>query len=77
MLNYTELFENTFLFKQFDPLALDMDNPYVEKEVRIVDILDGPGADRRDYCTVEGLEDYEVDMPLENFLKNARIKEVA
>ena len=75
MLNYNELFENTFLYKRFDPL--DMNNPYVETECRIVDILDGPGADRRDYCTVEGLEDWEIDMPLENFLKNARIKEVA
>ena len=68
--------KNTFLYKRFEPTG-DIDNPYVEKEVRIVDILDGPGADRRDYCTVEGLEDYEVDMPLENFLKNARVKEVA
>ena len=74
-MNYTELFENTFLFKRFDPL--DMNNPYVEKECRIVDILDGPGADRRDYVVVEGLEDYEVDMPLENFLKNTRVKENA
>jgi hypothetical protein len=76
MLNYTELFENTFLYKTFEPNA-DIDNPYAEKEVRIVDILDGPGADRRDYCTVEGIQDWEVDMPLENFLKNARIKEAA
>ena len=74
-MNYTELFENTFLFKRFDPL--DMDCPYVEKEVRIVDILYGPGADRRDYFVVEGLEDYEVDMHLENFLKNTRVKENA
>lgn len=76
MFNYTELFENTFLFKKFDPRA-DIDNPYVEKEVRIVDILDGPGADRRDYVVVEGLEDWEVDMPLDNFLNNTRVKENA
>ena len=75
-MNYTELFENTFLYKRFDPTA-GIENPYVEIEVRVTDILDGPGADRRDYCTVEGLEDWEIDMPLENFLRNARVKESA
>jgi len=42
---------------------------YVRKAVKVVDILDGPGADRRDYCTIEGIYDWEVDMPLENFVK--------
>ena len=41
----------------------------VEKIVTLTDILDGPGSDRRDYCTIEGYYDWEIDMPLENFIK--------
>ena len=41
----------------------------VEKIVTLTDILDGPGGDRRDYCTIEGYYDWEIDMPLENFIK--------
>jgi hypothetical protein len=41
----------------------------VEKTVTLTSVLDGPGADRRDYVTVEGLKDWEVDMPLEDFIK--------
>ena len=41
----------------------------VEKIVTLTDILDGPAGDRRDYCTIEGYYDWEVDMPLENFIK--------
>ena len=37
----------------------------------MTDLLDGPG-DSGDYVTVDGLEDWEVDMSLENFLRNAR-----
>jgi hypothetical protein len=47
----------------------------VEKFVRVTSILDGPGSDRRDYCTIEGFYDWELDMPLENFLKQARTVE--
>jgi hypothetical protein len=41
----------------------------VEKIVTLTGILDGPGGDRRDYCTIEGYYDWEIDMPLENFIK--------
>ena len=44
----------------------------VEKFVKVTGILDGPGADRRDYCTIEGFYDWDIDIPLENFLKQAR-----
>ncbi len=44
----------------------------VEKFVMVTSILDGPGSDRRDYCTVKGFYDWELDIPLENFLKQAR-----
>lgn len=50
--------------------ALDLKtNEYVRKAVKVVDILDGPGADRRDYCTINGYYDWEVDMPVEDFAK--------
>ena len=45
----------------------------VMKPVRVTCVLDGPGADRRDFCTVTGLQDWDVDMPLENFLRNAKV----
>ena len=71
---YEALFNSTFLYKTLD---LKTGEP-IEKEVRITNVLDGPGADRRDYCVVEGIQDWEVDMPLENFLKNCSgIKEAA
>jgi len=41
----------------------------VEKTVTLTSVLDGPGSDRRDYVTVEGLQDWEDDMPLEDFIK--------
>jgi len=46
----------------------------VEKVVTLTGILDGPGSDRRDYCTIEGYYDWEIDIPLENFTK--MVKEV-
>jgi len=73
MLDYETLFNNTFLYKALDMKTMET----VEKEVRVTSVLDGPGADRRDYCIVEGIYDWEVDMPLENFLNNARLKEAA
>ena len=73
MYDMNDIFENTWLYN-----ALDLNTgETVEKEVRVVSILDGPGADRRDYCIVEGIYDWEVDMPVENFLRNARVKEAA
>jgi hypothetical protein len=41
----------------------------VEKIVTLTGILDGPGGDPRDYCTIEGYYDWEIDIPLENFIK--------
>jgi len=46
----------------------------IEKTVKVTDVLDGPGSGHRDYVTVEGLQDWEVDMPLEDFIK--MVKEV-
>lgn len=64
--------------KQFVMEGLDLKTrKNVEKIVTLTDILDGPGADRRDYCTIEGYYDWEIDMPLENFLKQARPLEAA
>lgn len=73
MYNMNDIFENTWLYSSLDLKTMKT----VEKEVRVVSILDGPGADRRDYCIVEGIYDWEVDMPVENFLRNARVKEAA
>lgn len=69
MYSLNEIFESVWLYKTLDLKTMET----VEKEVRVTNVLDGPGADRRDYCTVEGIHDWEVDMPLENFLNNARI----
>ena len=41
----------------------------VTKVVKVIDILDGPGSDRRDYCTISGMQDWDVDMPVVDFLK--------
>ena len=48
----------------------------VEKFVKVTSILDGPGSDRRDYCTVKGFYKWDIDIPLENFMKQARPVEV-
>lgn len=45
----------------------------VEKIVTLTNILDGPGSDRRDYCTIEGYYDWEIDIPLENFEKMVKV----
>ena len=65
-----ELVGKSFIVEDLDLKTQEV----VDKVVTLVDVLDGPGADRRDYCTVEGLQDWEVDMPLENFIK--MIKEI-
>ena len=71
---YEARFNSTFLYKTLDLKT----GEEIEVEARITNVLDGPGADRRDYCVVEGIQDWEVDMPLENFLKNCSgIKEAA
>jgi len=44
----------------------------VEKRVTVTDILDGPGSDRRDYCTIEGYYDWPIDIPVENLLNHGR-----
>ena len=65
-----ELVGKSFIVEDLDLKTQEI----VDKVVTLVDVLDGPGADRRDYCVVEGLQDWEVDMPLENFIK--MIKEI-
>ena len=70
MTDYNELFNNTWIYLTFDLESGAM----IEKEVHVTDCLDGP--DGSDYVTVEGLQDWEVDISLRNFLKNARIKDV-
>ena len=68
-MNMNELLNTEFIFP-----ALCMETfENIMKPVRVVGVLDGPGHDRRDYCTVRGLQDWEVDMPLDNFLKNAKV----
>ena len=64
--------------KQFVMEGLDLKTrKQVEKIVTLTDILDGPGSDRRDYCTVEGFYKWDIDIPLENFMKQARPLEAA
>ena len=70
MTDYNALFNNTWIYLTFDLETGAM----LEKEVHVIDCLDGP--DGSDYVTVEGLQDWEVDISLRNFLKNARIKDV-
>lgn len=73
MYNYSEIVNNTWIMEGLCMKTLKR----VEKEVRVTGILDGPGSDRRDYCTIEGWYDWEIDIPLENLLKQARIKKDA
>ena len=69
---------NDIIGKQFIMKGLDLKTrKQVEKIVTLKNILDGPGSDRRDYCTIEGYYNWEVDMPLENFMKQARPLEAA
>lgn len=69
---------NDIIGKQFVMEGFDLKTrKNVEKIVTLTDILDGPGADHRDYCTIEGYYDWEIDIPLENFLKQARPLEAA
>ena len=56
---------DTFPAMKFDHSTGDL----VKVEVVMTDMLDGPGHDNRTYCTIEGLQDWEVDMPLEEFVK--------
>ena len=65
-----ELIGRDIVVVAWDRVACDM----IEKTVKVTGVLDGPGADRRDYVTVEGLQNWEVDMPLEDFIK--MVKEV-
>ena len=44
----------------------------VAKTVKVTAIIDGPQSDPRDYCIIEGLEQWEMDIPLENFINQAR-----
>lgn len=56
--------------KMFVVEAMDLKRKeLVKKVVTLTDILDGPGADRRDYCTVVGMQKWDIDMPLEDFEK--------
>ena len=44
----------------------------VAKTVKVTAIIDGPQSDPRDYCIIEGLEAWEMDVPLVNFINQAR-----
>ena len=44
----------------------------IAKTVKVTAIIDGPRSDPRDYCIIEGLEQWEMDIPLENFINQAR-----
>ena len=65
-----ELIGKDIVVNAWDRVAMNT----VDKIVKVTGVLDGPGADRRDYVTVEGLQNWEVDMPLEDFIK--MVKEV-
>lgn len=69
MLDYEAIFNTDFVMKAMDLETMEL----VDKVVKVTNILDGPGMDKRDYCTVEGLQDWEIDMPFEDFLKNAKV----
>lgn len=60
-----DLIGKLFVVKAMDFKSMEL----VEKVVKLTNILDGPGADRRDYCTIEGMQDWDIDMPLEDFSK--------
>lgn len=60
-----DLIGKLFVVKAMDFKSREL----VEKVVKLTDILDGPGADRRDYCTIEGMQKWDIDMPLEDFAK--------
>ena len=67
MIDFDSLFNYSWFFKTTDLKTGEM----VEKEVFVTGLLDGPG-EAGDYVTVDGLQDWEVDMSLANFLRNAR-----
>ena len=69
MLDYEAIFNTDFVMKAIDLETMEL----VDKVVKVTNILDGPGMDKRDYCTVKGLQDWEIDMPFEDFLKNAKV----
>ena len=69
MLDYEAIFNTDFIMKGMDLETMEV----VDKVVKVTNILDGPGMDKRDYCTVEDLQDWEIDMPFEDFLKNAKV----
>lgn len=60
-----DLIGKLFVVKAMDFKSMEL----VEKVVKLTNILDGPGADRRDYCTIEGMQAWDIDMPLEDFEK--------
>ena len=67
MIDFDSLFNYSWFMESLDCKTGQM----VEKEVFVTDLLDGPG-EAGDYVTVEGLQDWEIDMPFEDFLKNAK-----
>jgi hypothetical protein len=60
-----EMIDKLFVVKAMDFKSMKL----VEKVVKLTNILDGPGADRRDYCTIQGMQAWDIDMPLEDFEK--------
>ena len=67
MIDFDSLFNYSWFMESLDCKTGQM----VEKEVFVTDLLDRRG-EAGDYVTVDGLQDWEVDMSLENFLRNAR-----
>lgn len=54
----------------FPAMKFDLKSGELTKvDVKMTGMLDGPEHDNRTYCTIEGLQDWEVDMPLEQFVK--------
>jgi|TARA_R100001163_G_C5054994_1_gene191503 hypothetical protein len=78
---YNEFFEKyvetgEIFKKKFRMLKHEPGVGRVVVDVEILDVLDGPENDPRDYATVVGLHDWEVGMPLVNFFNNI-VKEAA
>jgi len=68
-LNHSSEWPTNWIGDTFPAMKFDLESQELVKvDVVLTDMLDGPGHDNRTYCTIEGLQDWEVDMPLEEFV---------
>lgn len=65
---------NDLIGKQFTMTGFSLVNfRKVTKIVTLEGILDGPGSDKRDYCTISGWYGWDLDIPLEDFERQAKL----